>query len=124
MELSKPELADAADGEMVIVDRSQRLQDSLGERISVVFGSMGMIKRLRPMPDGTVKIMSDNQSVRDDIATDGDLDAQSREQPVLSYRELTSQRTRSCSIVVGRQRSSFHPRASYRQPSYLKNLED
>ncbi len=62
------------DGDIVIVDRSQRLQDSLGERIwAVVFGGVGMIKRLRPMPDGTVKIMSDNQSVRDDIATDGDL---------------------------------------------------
>jgi len=32
-----------------------------------------MIKRLRPMPDGTVRIMSDNPQVSDEIATDGDL---------------------------------------------------
>lgn len=62
------------DHDVVIVDRSARLQDELGEKIwAVVFGGVGMIKRLRPMPDGTVKLMSDNQSVRDEIATDNDL---------------------------------------------------
>lgn len=62
------------DSDIVIVDRSESLRTSLGERIwAIVFGGVGMIKRLRPMPDGTVKIMSDNQSVRDDVATDQDL---------------------------------------------------
>lgn len=62
------------DADIVIVDRSDNLKDSLGEKIwAIVFGGVGMIKRLRPMPDGTVKIMSDNQSVRDDIAHEGEL---------------------------------------------------
>lgn len=62
------------DHDVVIVDRSARLQDELGEKIwAVVFGGVGMIKRLRPMPDGTVKLMSDNPSVPPEIATDNDL---------------------------------------------------
>lgn len=62
------------DADIVIVDRSERLQDTMGEKLwAIVFGGVGMIKRLRPMPDGTVKLMSDNQSVRDELATDNDL---------------------------------------------------
>lgn len=62
------------DRDLVIFDRSARLEDHLSDKIWVfAFGQMGMIKRLRPMPDGTVKIMSDNQSVRDELATDNDL---------------------------------------------------
>lgn len=62
------------DADIVIVDRSEGLKDSLGEKMwAVVFGGVGMIKRLRPMPDGTVKIMSDNRVVPDDVATDNDL---------------------------------------------------
>jgi hypothetical protein len=63
------------DQDVVIVDRSeQRLDGTMGEKIwAIVFGGVGMIKRLRPLPDGTVKIMSDNQLVRDELATDNDL---------------------------------------------------
>lgn len=63
------------DHDVVIIDRSERtLKDALGEKIwALTFGNVGMIKRLRPMPDGTVKLMSDNQSVRDEIATDQEL---------------------------------------------------
>lgn len=63
------------DRDIVIVDRSQnRLDGNVGDKFwAIVFGGVGMIKRLRPMPDGTVKIMSDNQVVRDELATDGDL---------------------------------------------------
>jgi phage repressor protein C with HTH and peptisase S24 domain len=62
------------DQDIVIVDRSEQLQGAMGDKIwAIVFGGVGMIKRLRPMPDGTVKIMSDNQAVRDELATDNDL---------------------------------------------------
>lgn len=63
------------DRDVVIIDRSNtRLDGEMGDKIwAVVFGGMGMIKRLRQMPDGTVKIMSDNQLVRDELATDSDL---------------------------------------------------
>ncbi len=63
------------DADIVICDRGQReLKGEKGDKIwACVFGGAGMIKRLRPLPDGTVRIMSDNQMVRDEIATDGDL---------------------------------------------------
>lgn len=63
------------DRDIVIIDRSQNsMVDQMGEKIwAIVFGGVGMIKRLRPLPDGTIKIMSDNQLVRDELATDGDL---------------------------------------------------
>jgi len=61
------------DRDGIIADRSRRRIDQ-GDRIwAIVFGGFGMIKRLRPMPDGTVRIMSDNPQVSDEIATDGDL---------------------------------------------------
>lgn len=64
-----------SDGDSVLIDRGQAsLKDSTGERIwAAVFGGVGVIKRLRPMPNGTVKIMSDNPLVSDDIASDGEL---------------------------------------------------
>jgi phage repressor protein C with HTH and peptisase S24 domain len=39
----------------------------------MMFGEVGMVKRLRPRPDGSVVIVSDNKDVADDRATDGDL---------------------------------------------------
>ena len=61
------------DRDGVIADRSHRTVDQ-GDKIwAIVFGGIGMIKRLRPMPDGTVRIMSDNPQVSDEFATDGDL---------------------------------------------------
>lgn len=63
------------DRDVVIIDKSQkRIDMSLGDKIwAIVYGGVGMIKRLRPQPDGTVKISSDNQLIRDELATDGDL---------------------------------------------------
>lgn len=61
------------DREMVVVDRSQRIPKA-GDLIwAISFGGVGMFKRLRPMPDGTMKIMSDNPNVSDERATDGEL---------------------------------------------------
>lgn len=63
------------DRDVVIVDKSvTRLDQSPGEKYwAVSFGGVGMIKRLRPMPDGTVKILSDNQLVSPEVASDGEL---------------------------------------------------
>ena len=63
------------DRDVLIIDRSQTAREGdLGEKVwAIVFGGMGMIKRLRRLPDGTVRIMSDNQLIRDELATDGDL---------------------------------------------------
>lgn len=37
------------------------------------FGGVGMVKRLRPRPDGSVAILSDNPAVPEDRAVDGEL---------------------------------------------------
>ena len=62
------------DQDLVIVDRSVRPEDVIGEKIwAIVYGGLGSIKRLRPMPDGTMKIFSDNPTFPPEIATDGEL---------------------------------------------------
>lgn len=61
------------DRDVVIADRSSRTVDQADKIWAVVFGGVGMIKRLRPLPDGTVRIMSDNPQVSDELASDGDL---------------------------------------------------
>ena len=61
------------DGEIILIDRSQTTP-IMGDQIwAFAFGEIGMVKRLRPRPDGTVDIHSDNQYVRPDRATDGEL---------------------------------------------------
>lgn len=61
------------DSDIVLIDRSQTTP-AMGDQIwAVAFGQVGMIKRLRPMPDGNVKILSDNPSVPPEIACDGEL---------------------------------------------------
>lgn len=61
------------DQDVVIIDRSTRTPE-MGDKIwAVVFAGLGMIKRLRALPDGTMRISSDNQLVRDEIASDGEL---------------------------------------------------
>jgi phage repressor protein C with HTH and peptisase S24 domain len=60
-------------GEIILVDRSERVP-RMGDGIwAMAYGEIGMVKRLRPKPDGTVEIHSDNQLVRPEIATDGEL---------------------------------------------------
>jgi phage repressor protein C with HTH and peptisase S24 domain len=59
-------------GDLILVDRSQ---DTMFDRDLIwacTVGDFGMIKRLRPTRDG-VTIMSDNPSVTDDFAADGEL---------------------------------------------------
>lgn len=61
------------DGEVILIDRS-KVGSSFGDLYwAIAYGQSGMIKRLRPMPDGSVKILSDNASVPPEIAYDGEL---------------------------------------------------
>lgn len=61
------------DGDVVLIDRSA-VGSSFGDVYwAIAFGQTGMVKRLRPMPDGSVKILSDNPSVPPEIAHDGEL---------------------------------------------------
>jgi phage repressor protein C with HTH and peptisase S24 domain len=60
-------------GEVILIDRSHgtpRLDDGIW---AVTHGEIGMIKRLRHRPDGTVELHSDNQLVRTQTAVDGEL---------------------------------------------------
>jgi transcriptional regulator with XRE-family HTH domain len=60
-------------GEVILIDRSQdtpRLDDGIW---AVVHGEIGMIKRLRHLPGGSVELHSDNQYVRPQTAVDGEL---------------------------------------------------
>lgn len=61
------------EGDVILIDRSQRnlvFDDLIW---ALAYGSSGMIKRLRQMPDGSVKILSDNPSVLPEIAYDGEV---------------------------------------------------
>lgn len=60
-------------GEIILIDRSQdtpRMDDGIW---AVSHGDIGMIKRLRHLPDGTVELHSDNHLVRPQTAVDGEL---------------------------------------------------
>jgi transcriptional regulator with XRE-family HTH domain len=61
------------DGDVCMLDTGRRRLDEQDALWAVSFGDLGMIKRLRRMPDGSVKIMSDNKEVSDELATDGEL---------------------------------------------------
>jgi phage repressor protein C with HTH and peptisase S24 domain len=61
------------DGDLCLIDLGRRRLDEQDALWAVAFGELGMIKRLRQMPDGSVKIMSDNENVRTETATDGEL---------------------------------------------------
>jgi phage repressor protein C with HTH and peptisase S24 domain len=62
------------DRDLVFFDRSARLEEHVSDKMWVfAYGQVGMVKRLRPMPDGTVKIMSANRTYPDEIASDGEL---------------------------------------------------
>ncbi|MFQ3894584.1 S24 family peptidase [Sphingobium sp. R-7] len=61
------------DSDIVLIDTTQR-EVRMADRIyAAAYGQTGIIKRLRPMPDGSVKILSDNPSVTPETAYDGEL---------------------------------------------------
>lgn len=61
------------DTDLLLIDTSEqslRLADKIW---AIAYGHSGMVKRLRPMADGSVKILSDNPNVPQEIAYDGEL---------------------------------------------------
>jgi len=59
--------------DIVIIDTSDHLV-KMGDQIwAIAYGDTGLIKRLRPMPNGGVKIMSDNPLVEAEIAYDQEM---------------------------------------------------
>jgi phage repressor protein C with HTH and peptisase S24 domain len=59
--------------DIVIIDTADRLV-KMGDQIwAVAYGETGLIKRLRPLPSGGVKIMSDNPLIEAETAYDGEL---------------------------------------------------
>lgn len=59
--------------DIVIIDTAQN-HVGMGDQIwAVAYGNFGLIKRLRPLPSGGIKIMSDNQHVESEIAYDQEL---------------------------------------------------
>lgn len=60
-------------GEVILIDRSQQTP-RMGDGIwAIAYGEIGMIKRLRPLPDGSVEIHSDNPLIPQARAVDGEL---------------------------------------------------
>lgn len=62
-----------SDGDICLLDLGRKRLDEQDELWACVYGQLGMVKRLRAMPDGSVKIMSDNPAVSDELASDGEL---------------------------------------------------
>jgi len=56
------------DGELVLIDRRQQSPRDADLIWAFAWGDVGAIKRLRPMPDGSVRILSDNPAVPPDVA--------------------------------------------------------
>lgn len=60
-------------GEVILIDRGQTMP-RMGDGVwAIAYGEVGMIKRLRPLPDGRVEILSDNKVIPPAIASDGEL---------------------------------------------------
>lgn len=60
-------------GEVILIDRSLDSPRSGDGIWAIAFGEIGMIKRLRPLPNGTVEIHSDNPLVPPASAADGEM---------------------------------------------------
>ena len=61
------------DGNLCIIDTSRKRIDEQDELWACAFGGIAVLKRLRAMPDGTVKLFSDNDRVPPETASDGEL---------------------------------------------------
>lgn len=59
--------------DIILIDRSQQTP-RMGDGVwAIAWGDVGMIKRLRPLPDGTLELHSDNPLVRPATAVDGEV---------------------------------------------------
>jgi len=60
-------------GELILIDRSHDTPRTADGIWALAWGDIGMVKRLRPLPDGRVEIHSDNPFVPLSIAVDGEI---------------------------------------------------
>lgn len=61
------------DGDIVLIDTSQKRIDQQDRIWAISYGDLGMIKRVRRMPGGTYRVMSDNPAVSAIEATDEEM---------------------------------------------------
>lgn len=61
------------DGDIVLIDTAQRDITQQDRIWALSYGELGMIKRVRRLPGGTYRIMSDNPAVADFDASDGEM---------------------------------------------------
>lgn len=61
------------DADIVLIDTAQQTPRMSDQIWAIHMHGLGMIKRLRAGPDGSMKILSDNPSVPEEIAYDGEM---------------------------------------------------
>lgn len=61
------------DGDIVIIDTAQNAINSQDRLWCLTYGDLGMIKRIRTLPDGGIDVISDNPAVRPFKAYDGEV---------------------------------------------------
>ncbi len=61
------------DQDIVLIDRSQIAINRQDRIWAVAYGELGMIKRVRAMPDGSYQLLSDNPNVEPAVAVDGEM---------------------------------------------------
>lgn len=61
------------DGDIVLIDTAQKNVSQQDRIWALSYGDLGMIKRIRRMPGGQYRIMSDNPAVSDFDAVDGEM---------------------------------------------------
>jgi len=61
------------DSDILLIDTSQQNLNMSDKIWAIAYAECGMVKRLRPVPGGGVSILSDNPSVPDTVAHDGEM---------------------------------------------------
>ncbi|MDM7928701.1 XRE family transcriptional regulator [Blastomonas fulva] len=61
------------DQDIVLIDRSQIAINRQDRIWALAYGELGMIKRVRAMPDGSYQLLSDNPNVEPATAVDGEM---------------------------------------------------
>jgi phage repressor protein C with HTH and peptisase S24 domain len=61
------------DFDLLLIDCAQRTLNMSDKIWAIAYGDCGAVKRLRPLPDGSVSILSDNPNVPEATAYDGEM---------------------------------------------------
>ena len=61
------------DQDLVIIDTAQKTPKQQDRIWAMSYGGLGMIKRLRQLPDGSLQVNSDNKDVSPIHAVDGEV---------------------------------------------------